>query len=42
MNELKFNSLESYMEASMNLVQRGANFRGWEDAGWFYIEIRGY
>jgi len=42
MNELKFDSIETYTAACMIFVEKGANFRGWEENGWFYIEIRGY
>mgnify|MGYP001825551277 CR=1 FL=1 len=42
MNELKFDSIDTYLEACESFFKRGLNFRGWEDSGWFYIEIRGY
>jgi hypothetical protein len=41
MNELKFDSIENYLRACYRLAERGANFRGWEDGGYFFIEIRG-
>ena len=41
MNEMRFDSIENYLRACYRLAERGANFRGWEADGYFFIEIRG-